>query len=134
MMEYFFELFESLPRQGPGDNKSTERAFRLLEKIPSTPKILDIGCGRGMQTIKLAKLSNGIVTALDNHQPFLDMLTRNVKKEGLEHKIICSNQSMLEMDFNEASFDIIWSEGALYFLGFERVKKRFSYLFETKIL
>jgi ubiquinone/menaquinone biosynthesis C-methylase UbiE len=120
MMEYFFELFESLPRQGPGNNKLTEKAFQYLKNIPSAPKILDIGCGRGMQTIALAKLSNGTVTALDNHQPFLDMLTRDAKKEGVEHRIICTNQSMLKMNFDEMSFDIIWSEGALYHLGFEK--------------
>ena len=120
MMKYFFELYESLPRQGPGDNKSTKKAFQILKNIPSTPKILDIGCGRGMQTIELAKLSNGIVTALDNHQPFLDMISKDAKKEGLENRIICKNQSMLEMTFNEESFDIIWSEGALYFFGFEK--------------
>jgi len=83
MMKYFFELYESLPRQGPGNNKSTEKAFQLLKNIPSTPKILDIGCGRGMQTIELAKLSNGIVTALDNHQPFLDLISEDAKKEGI---------------------------------------------------
>ena len=120
MMKYFFELYESLPRQGPGDNKSTEKAFQLLKNIPSTPKILDIGCGRGMQTIELAKLSNGIVTALDNHQPFLDLISEDAKKEGIENRIICKNQSMFEMTFNEESFDIIWSEGALYFFGFKK--------------
>ncbi len=132
MMKYFFELYESLPRQGPGDNKSTEKAFQLLKNIPSTPKILDIGCGRGMQTIELAKLSNGIVTALDNHQPFLDLTSEDAKKEGVENRIICKNQSMFEMTFNEESFDIIWSEGALYFFGFEKGLDKLYFLLKKE--
>jgi ubiquinone/menaquinone biosynthesis C-methylase UbiE len=119
-MKYFYELYESLPRQGPGDNKNTSIAFNLLRDIPSEPKILDIGCGRGMQTIKLAKISNGNIIAIDTHQPFLDMLSKDAKNEGISNRIICKNKSMLEMDFKKESFDIIWSEGALYFFGFSK--------------
>ena len=117
-MEYFYELFSMLPRGGPGDNKSTKKAFNLMERIPSKPNILDIGCGVGMQTIELAKISNGTIIALDNHQPFLEKLMQNAKQAGLSKKIIFKNQSMLDMDFENNSFDIIWSEGALYFMGF----------------
>jgi ubiquinone/menaquinone biosynthesis C-methylase UbiE len=119
-MKYFYELYESLPRQGPGDNNSTNRAFKLLSEIPSEPSILDIGCGRGMQTIKLAKNSNGKIIAIDIHQPFLDMLYEDAKNEGVSKRIICKNKSMLELDFKKESFDVIWSEGALYFFGFNK--------------
>ncbi len=119
-MKYFYELYESLPRQGPGDNNSTNRAFNLLRNLPSEPNILDIGCGRGMQTIKLAKISSGKIIAIDTHQPFLDMLYEDTKNEELSKRIICKNKSMLEMDFKNESFDIIWSEGALYFFGFNK--------------
>jgi len=56
-MEYFYELFEALPRGGPGDNRSTRRAFNTIPKLPEQPLILDIGCGPGVQTIELAKIS-----------------------------------------------------------------------------
>ena len=42
-MEYFYELFETLPRCGPGDNESTRRAFNTIPKHPEQPFILDIG-------------------------------------------------------------------------------------------
>jgi len=123
-MEYFYELFEVLPRGGPGDNESTRRAFSIIPNLPKQLFILDIGCGPGVQTIELAKISNGKIIALDNHQPFLDKLMKKARGEGLEDHIVPKNISMLEMDFDENTFDIIWSEGALYFMGFQNGLRR----------
>jgi len=131
-MEYFYELFVDLPRGGPGDNESTQKAFTYLKDLPSEPLILDIGCGHGMQTIELARISNGKIIALDNYQPFLDILMRKVKEEGLTGRITPRNQSMLEMDFNDNTFDVIWSEGALYFMGFQNGLKRCNLLLKNK--
>ena len=87
-MEYFYELFEALPRGGPGDKKSTRRAFNTIPKPPELPLILDIGCGPGVQTIELAKLSKGRIIALDNHQAFLDKLMEKAKEEEVSDQII----------------------------------------------
>ncbi len=131
-MEYFYELYRGLPRGGPGDNASTRKAFSYLKKLPSEPLILDIGCGPGMQTLELAKISKGTIIALDNYQPFLDMLMQNAVKEGFEKRITVKNQSMLEMDFRDHSFDVIWSEGALYQMGFQNGLKKCNQLLKNK--
>ncbi len=123
-IQYLCELCERLPRCGPGDNQSTKRAFDVMSKLPKEPYVLDIGCGSGMQTVELAKISNGKIIALDNYQGFLDILMKKANKEGLEKNIIPKNISMLEMDFDSSSFDIIWSEGALYNMGFQNGLKR----------
>lgn len=127
-MKYFYELFLMLPRQGPGDNQSTRKALSLMEEKPPEPYILDIGCGVGMQTIELAKISKGTILALDNYQPFLDKLMQQSKQAGVAEKIMLKNQSMLEMDFEDNTFDIIWSEGALYFMGFANGLKKCNQL------
>lgn len=123
-MEYFYELYTGLPRGGPGDNTSTRKAFSYLKNLPSEPFILDIGCGPGMQTLELARISKGKIIAVDNYQPFLDILMQNAVKEGFEDRVIPKNQSMLEMDFKDDTFDVVWSEGALYFMGFQNGLKK----------
>ena len=117
-MEYFYELFESMPRGGPGNSESTRRAFQMIKVLPEDPLLLDIGCGHGVHTLELARISGGRVIALDNHQPFLDILMEKAREEGLDDRIVPACMSMLEMDFEEGTFDLIWSEGALYNMGF----------------
>ena len=123
MPDIFYEIFNNLPRGGPGDNESTRKAFSLLRDLPERVHFLDIGCGPGMQTIELAKLINGQIVALDNHQPFLDKLNTEVKREGLENKIKTINASMFSMDFKNEQFNVIWSEGAVFIYGFEKALK-----------
>jgi len=123
-LKYIYELCELLPRCGPGDNESTRRAFNSIPQISKQPSILDIGCGSGMQTLELARISDSKIIALDNYQGFLDILLKKTDEEGFSKNITLKNMSMLEMDFEQNSFDIIWSEGALYSMGFQNGLKR----------
>jgi len=131
-LEYIYELCEALPRSGPGSNEYTRRAFNTIPKLQTSPLILDIGCGQGMQTIEIAIISGGNIIALDNHQTFLDMLMKQAKKQRVEEKIVPKNMSMLDMDFEKETFDIIWSEGALYFMGFQNGLRRCHQLLKDK--
>ncbi len=116
----FWKLHSGLPREGPGDNESTMKAYLMLKELPKNPRILDIGCGPGMQTIELAKLSNGRIDALDNHQPFLEDLKRRAEEEGLSERINAVNGDMLSLKYEDNSFDLIWCEGAIFVIGFEK--------------
>jgi trans-aconitate methyltransferase len=118
-MIYFFEVYGTLPRAGPGDDASTRKAYQMMKDVPKKPKILDIGCGPGKQTMELARLSKGKIMALDNHQPFLDRVDQNAKALGLSQHIETRNQDMNTMEFQPENFDVIWAEGALYQMGFE---------------
>ncbi len=132
MPDIFFEIFNNLPRGGPGDNESTRKAFSLLKELPERVHCLDVGCGPGMQTIELAKLIKGQIIALDNHQPFLDKLNTDAKREGLEKKIKIINNSMFSMDFKREHFDVIWSEGAVFIYGFEKALKDWRMFLKKK--
>lgn len=124
----FFELHSNLPREGPGDNESTMKAYRMLKELPENPRILDVGCGPGMQTIQLAKLSGAKIVALDFHQPFLDELEASAEKENLQDKIVTVLGSMFDLKFEDKSFDLIWSEGAIFVIGFEKGLQEWKHL------
>jgi len=117
--DIFFEIHQGLPREGPGRNKYTSRAFRMLPKMDK-PRILDIGCGPGGPTIELAKLSGGHVIGLDTHQPYLDELQKKIERDGLNDRVEAVRGTMFTLDYPEEHFDIIWAEGAIYIIGFER--------------
>jgi ubiquinone/menaquinone biosynthesis C-methylase UbiE len=117
--DIFFEIHQGLPREGPGRNDYTRKAFEMLPKLDQ-PRILDIGCGPGGPTMELARLSGGFVVGLDNHQSYLDVLQRKIKKSGLSERVKAVNGSMFTLDFPEESFDIIWAEGSIYIIGFEQ--------------
>lgn len=118
-MEIFMELFESIQRQGPGSEQSTCRALAFCEDLSETANILDVGCGSGMQSVVLAKETGGRVTAIDTHQPFLAMAMKNAEQAGLSEQIYCLNQDMNNLNFQDQTFDLIWSEGAIYLMGFD---------------
>ena len=99
--------------------KYTRKAFRMLPQMDK-PRILDVGCGSGIPTTELARLSNGEIMGIDVDQPALDKFTRKIKAAGLTDRVQVVNCSMLDMDFPDGSFNIIWSEGSIYAIGFER--------------
>jgi SAM-dependent methyltransferase len=118
--DYFHQVFSSMPRQGPGYSEATEKAWSLIPSVPPHPAILDIGCGTGTQTRDLAGLSDGTITAVDNYQPFLDRITEWAKQEGVSHRVRTVQASMDDLPFEKEEFDIIWSEGAIDIMGFEK--------------
>ncbi len=115
----FFEIHKDMPRQGAGRNEYTKKAFEMIPRLHK-PQILDIGCGPGMQTITLAQLSGGEVIGIDIVQQYLDQFEELIRKEHLEDRVKAVNQSMMDMHFPAESFDIIWSEGSIFIIGFEK--------------
>ncbi len=73
-MEIFMDIQRGLPRQGPGHDDETRQALGYCLELPDQPSVLDIGCGPGMQTLVLAGMLHGSVTAIDLHQEYLDEL------------------------------------------------------------
>ncbi|MCK5219901.1 methyltransferase domain-containing protein, partial [bacterium] len=115
----FFEIYEHLPRGGPGDAESTGKAFALIKNLSGHPEILDVGCGPGRQTLDLARISPGKIVAVDNHLPFLERLKAAAQRAGLQERVRVEEADMFHLPFEKEAFDLIWSEGAIYNLGFE---------------
>ena len=117
--EIFFEVYEALPRQGPGSRDCAARALGLCRDLPAAPAVLDLGCGVGGQTFHLAELTAGSIIAIDSHAPWIDQLSRAVADRGLSRRIRPMVGDMAHPTFPPESFDLIWSEGALYNIGIE---------------
>jgi ubiquinone/menaquinone biosynthesis C-methylase UbiE len=117
--DYFLQIYGTLPRAGPGTNALTRRALELMTELPESPRILDVGCGPGMQTVELLRATSGTVLALDLLAEMIDRVRVNAEEAGVSDRLETLQLDMNEMSFPASSFDAIWSEGAIYFLGFE---------------
>ena len=118
---YFFEIYEAIPRQGPGDRASTERALGLLPRLTSHHHILDIGCGSGAQTIDLARATAAKIVAVDRHEAFVTQLVKRAVDQGLGARIQAQVGDMNDLAFPDGSFDVIWCEGAIVIIvGFAK--------------
>jgi len=124
-VNYFLEIFGCLPRAGPGSDELTRRAFEMITLLPESPRILDVGCGPGMQTIELLRNCAGTVVALDFLPEMVDRANTEADKAGVSDRLETVVQDMKEMTFPESSFDVIWSEGAIYNMGFEAGLREF---------
>ncbi len=119
-LQLIIDLHKAAKRQGPGGDEETKKAIDLAMLDPSQPlKIADIGCGTGASTLTLAKNLNAQITAVDFLTEFSDILTDKIHKNGLSTKISPLTCSMDDLPFKPESFDVIWSEGAIYNMGFE---------------
>jgi SAM-dependent methyltransferase len=117
--EIFFEVYDPLPRQGPGNRACTARALELCRDLPPSPAILDLGCGVGAQTFHLAELSAGSIVAIDNHAPCIRRLQAELENRGLQHRITALVGEMAQPQQPQGRFDLVWSEGALYSIGLQ---------------
>jgi ubiquinone/menaquinone biosynthesis C-methylase UbiE len=115
------DLHKEGHRQGPGGDAETELALNLAMIDRAAPlKIADIGCGTGASTILLARLLNARITAVDFLQDFLDVLEKRAEMTGVAGRISALPRSMDDLPFTEEELDVIWSEGAIYNIGFEK--------------
>jgi ubiquinone/menaquinone biosynthesis C-methylase UbiE len=102
-----------------GEMSIRERHSRCFPRVDN-PRILDIGCGTGGSTLELARLSGGEVIGIDIHQPYLNELRRKTELAGLSERVKVVNCSLFDMHFPVESFDIIWAEGSIFIIGFEK--------------
>ncbi|MBX9846863.1 MAG: class I SAM-dependent methyltransferase [Xanthobacteraceae bacterium] len=117
--EIFFDVQRGLPRQGPGSDASTRKTLTLCRGLPARPAILDIGCGPGMQTVALASATGGTITAVDTSREYLDELKARADAADVASRIAIVAADMNRLPFAPESFDLIWSEGAAYIMGFD---------------
>lgn len=119
--ELLADLHKGAERQGPGGDPETRLAITLASLDPSKPlKIADIGCGTGASTLQLARSLDAEITAVDLLPDFIEVLGANAARNGLSERITPLVCSMENLPFSEGEYDVLWSEGAIYNIGFAR--------------
>ena len=118
--QFFLRFHHGVPRKGPGTAAATADAFRRIAPLlPPSPAILDVGCGNGAQTLTLADLTAGTLLAIDSYPVFIEELRQRLSAGGLRARVSAQVGDMKALGLAPGSFDLIWSEGALFILGFE---------------
>ncbi len=122
VLQLLIDLHKDNTRQGPGGDPETERALALAGVDRDAPlTVADIGCGTGAATLALARLlPRARITAVDFLPGFLDVLRANAEQAGAAGRITTLACSMEALPFADAGLDVIWSEGAIYNIGFEK--------------
>jgi len=115
-----YEYFASLERQGPGSPEATLKALSFIDNLTDESHIADLGCGTGGQTLILGKNAPGHITGLELSSDFIRIFNRNAAQLGLQGRVEGIVGSMDNLPFEKSSLDLIWSEGAIYNIGFER--------------
>jgi SAM-dependent methyltransferase len=118
----FMELHRDLPRQAPGGAEFTRRALELVGELPARPRIVDFGCGPGAHTLDLLEaLPDSEVVALDLLPALLDELRDRAGARGVRDRLTVLEGDMAAPppQVQSGGFDLVWSEGAAYSIGFD---------------
>lgn len=114
------DYYSALDRQGPGSPEATIKALEFVEALTDESRIADIGCGTGGQTMVMAARAPGQITGIDLSPAFIEVFNANAERLQLQHRVTGVVGSMDALPFQNESLDLIWSEGAIYNIGFVR--------------
>lgn len=114
------EYFSSVERQGPGSPEMTIKALSFIDNLTPDSRIIDIGCGTGGQTMVMAQHAPGQITGIDLFPKFIELFNENATRLDLQDRVKGMVGSMDNLPFQPEELDLIWSEGAIYNIGFKR--------------
>ncbi|MBF0651864.1 class I SAM-dependent methyltransferase [Dysgonomonas sp. GY75] len=117
---FICEFFLNMKRQGPGSPEITLKALNFIDNLTDKSLIADIGCGTGGQTMVLAQHIPGQITGFDLFPQFIERFNSNAGDLNLQSRVKGIVRSMDNLPFRNDELDLIWCEGAIYNIGFER--------------
>jgi ubiquinone/menaquinone biosynthesis C-methylase UbiE len=119
-LNIIYEFFSESERQGPGSPDETLKALSFINGLTEKSKIADIGCGTGGQTMVLGQNTLCEIIGIDIWADFINQFNQNARNKNLQDRVKGIVGNMENLPFAEEELDLIWSEGAIYNIGFER--------------
>jgi SAM-dependent methyltransferase len=120
ILDLIVETHVGLERQGPGSPEMTIKALSFLDNLNKISRVVDLACGTGGQTMVLAQNITGNIIGVDICPDFINIFNDNAKKSNLQERVSGIVGSMENLPFQKEEFDLIWSEGAIDNIGFEK--------------
>lgn len=120
------DFFKRLNRQGPGSEDVTLKALSYIDNLSEKSRIADIGCGTGTQSLTLAQNTRGHITAIDIMDEMIERLDQRIELAGLQNRMTTIVESMDNLPFAEEELDLIWAEGSIYNIGYEKGLKEWN--------
>jgi ubiquinone/menaquinone biosynthesis C-methylase UbiE len=119
-LNIIYEYFSNVERQGPGSPEITLKALSFIDGLTNKSKVADIGCGTGGQTMVLVQNIPCEITGVDLWSDFINHFNQNAQNKNLHDRMKGIVGNMENLPFQEEDLDLIWSEGAIYNIGFKR--------------
>jgi cyclopropane fatty-acyl-phospholipid synthase-like methyltransferase len=114
----FDDVFMSDNMMGPNSMRIVDEMVNDLD-IREGMRIMDLGCGKGLTSIYLARKFNVTVFAVDLWIPATENY-RRFKEFGLEDRIIPIHADAHELPFADEFFDMIISVDSYHYFGYEK--------------
>ncbi len=109
-------MYENM--MGPNSMRIIEEMMKHLD-IREGMRIMDLGCGKGLTSIYLARNFDVTVYAVDLWIPATENF-RRFKEFGLEDRIIPIHADAHELPFADEFFDMIISVDSYHYFGYEK--------------
>ena len=114
------DFFKRVDRLGPGGDWETRLATSMIPDFKREIRIADIGCGKGSQTFVLADEYDAEIDAVDILPEMLENIETESHSRNMEENIHPVQASMDMLPFRKESYDLIWAEGSIFIIGYEK--------------
>ena len=119
-LSIIYDYFSSAERQGPGSPEITLKALSFIDGLTEQSKVADIGCGTGGQTMVLAHNIPCEITGVELWPDFVSQFNKSTLNNNMRDRVKALIGNMENLPFQVEELDLIWSEGAIYNIGFKR--------------
>ena len=87
-----------------------------LSHVKNDQKVLDVGCGTGLLSLKFLEKADCLITGIDSSKEMISIFGDKIKKLGLSDRVDIKLEDASALDFPENSFDIVASTVTLHHL------------------